>query len=226
MPYNLAALLADVAFKLQNNPRYLTPQAGQTMSPAQIGLNRAQQKIYEYCLEGDDIWITLNPLQVQPDPNDDPTDPSSNNQYAEEIPLPVGTLYVSGVLFQKKQLLPLTEQQWQATRGTVDLNFGFPDSYYVRGNKYLCLYPRPQVQHQLQVFGLFSPPQLVLPTDVPSINPRFSDAMVAYATFWCLDGQTGEGERASSQYQLYLTARAEAKFNATQSTETTIKRRR
>ena len=209
MAYNAATLLADVAFKLQNNPRY-------TPAVQLDGLNRAIVKLYEYSLENVDVYETEVPV--------DPQDPS---KFANEIPLPPRTYFVDQVTFHRRPLARMTTEQWVNTRTNENLDKGtWPIYYYVRNNQYLEIYPRPTEQHRIDVFGLFAPPDLVLPTDVPALDPRYTDAAVAYAAWWCLDSQTGEGERASAMMQNYLAFRAEAKFNATQSSIHTLSRAR
>jgi hypothetical protein len=201
MGYTAADLLADVAYKLQNNPRY-------TRAKRLDGLNRAIVKVYEYAMENNDIKTVLNP-----------PDPTGTYLYASEFPLPQGTYYVQGVLFDGRKLTRISADEFLNTQAYSLQEQSTPKYYYIRNNLYLNLYPRPQQQKTVTLMGLFAPTDLVNDTDVPELDPRYSDAVVAYATWWCLDSQTGEGERAAAMWQMYQTARAEAKFNMNQSTQ-------
>ncbi len=199
MGYDTAGLLADVAFKLQNNPRY-------TRTVRLDGLNRGIEDLILWASEDYDVReIPTTPL-----------DPTGLNTYAMEWPLPTDTLYLASVSVEGFPLRLVSQQQYVATRGEqTRVQAADPDIYYVRAGLYLDVYPRPSMSKPWQIYGLFKPADLALDTDPIPLARVYSAAIVSFACWWCLQGQTEEAGRLEMFLKDYTRQRAEAKFNKT-----------
>lgn len=205
MAYDTAGLLADVAFKLQNAPRY-------TRAIRLDGLNRGIEKLVMYASEDYDVREATNPV-----------DPSGVYPFAMEWPLPSDLLYLESVSCWGYPLKPVSQPQFVATRAEQSTaRASVPSIYYVRAGRFLNVYPRPSQAYTYQIYGLFKPADLVNDTDAIPLDRLYSDALVSYAAWWCLQGQTEEAVRIAQFQQDYLTQRAEAKFNKTQNTEHSV----
>ena len=199
MGYDTAGLLDDVGFKLQHNFRY-------TRDIMLDGLNRGIEKLIMYASEDYDVREILNP-----------PDPTGEFTYAMEWPLPTDSLYIDSVSARGIPILRCTQPQFVATRAEQSHRTAtVPAIYYIRANKYLNVYPRPSQQYKYQIYGLFKPADLVNDDDPIPLDRLYSDALVSYAAWWCLQGQTDEIARTTQFQQDYLMQRAEAKFNKTQ----------
>lgn len=201
MAYDTAGLLADVAFKLQSNPRY-------TRSVRLDGLNRGIEDLILWASEDYDV------REVQT-----PADPTGQFTYAMEWPLPNDLLYLASVSVEGWPLELISQTQFVATRGEQsDAQSADPRLYYVRAGRYLNVWPRPNQDKKWQIYGLFKPADMVNDTDAVPLDRAYSAAVVSYASWWCLQGQTDEVARIEMFLKDYLRQRAEAKFNKTQST--------
>lgn len=203
MAYNTGTLLNDIHARLQFHPRF-----DRDMRLA--GLNRAIEKTILYASENYDVWTAQNPL--------DPNDPSL---YATEFPLPDHLLYLASISFDARPLRRLTEAEWVNTRPQVSPDRRNPTSYYIRANRYVDLYPRPDKQATVEVFGLFKPDDVVNDLDPIPLDRQYSDALVSYACWWCTSGlpDAEEVQRSANFFNLYERQRAEAKFNLLANTE-------
>ena len=200
MAYDAGSLKTDVKRKLQNQPRF-------TDDAVLDGINRGIEKLILWGSEDYDVWTVQNPV--------DPNDPTL---FAVEFTLPPHLLFLASISYDGRPLRKLTQQEWVATRPSRSEERRNPTSYYIRANRFVDLYPRPNKQATVEVYGLFKPEDLVLDTDIPALDRQYSDALVSYACWWCVQGLTAPEEvtRASQFYQMYEHQRAEAKFNLTQ----------
>lgn len=210
MAYNTEGLRADVMFKLQGNVRYL-PSATQDI--VLDGLNRGIERVVAFASEDYDVQNVFNP-----------PDPTGAFTYAMEWPLPANLIYVASVSCDGTTIRAATQEQFVSTRAERSRELAeIPSIYYIRAGLFLNVWPRPSAQKTYQIYGLFKPPDLVNPTDPIPLDRLYSDALVSYACWWCLQGQTGEIERAASFLQDYMFQRAEAKFNKSQNTQHAIR---
>lgn len=206
MGYDTGGLLADVGFKLQNNPRY-------TRAIRLDGLNRAIEKTILFASDDYDVREVQNP-----------PDPSGQFSFAMEWPLPTDLLYLASVSAKGYPLKPVSQAEFVSTRAEQSQDIAFvPSIYYVRANRYLNVWPRPSAQNLYQIYGVFKPADLVLDTDPIPMNRQYSDALVSYAAWWSLQGQTDEAIRAAGFMSDYMNQRAEAKYNLSLNTVYTTK---
>ena len=209
MAYNASELIDEVQRALQDHPRF-------TRDMCLEGLNRGIEKLILFASENYDVWETTNPV-----------DPTDSSLYATEFPLPDHLLYLASISFDSVPLKRLTQTQWVNTRPETSPDRRDPIWYYVRGNRYVNLYPRPDKAVTIEVYGLFKPDDLTDDTtSVPVLERQYSDALISYACFWVTKGLPDPMEVArSNQFlALYVGQRAEAKFNLTQNTEHRVSR--
>lgn len=141
------------------------------------------------------------------------------NQVAAEYPLPANTLWVNGVNLDGFPLEgPIAEEEMQNTgmeRGQMTSGVR-ARCWLVRveedGSSTLVLWPRPQVNQLLQVFGGVAPDYLDDDTQVPIIGEVFGDAIEFFAVAYCLAGQEGMEVKQEKFQQMYERERAKAKL--------------
>lgn len=205
MAYNTAGLLEDVGFKLQNAARY-------TRDVKLDGLNRGIEKLIMYASEDYDVREVTTPV-----------DPTGVFAFAMEWPLPTDLLYLESVSVFGIPLTRCSQPEFVRTRAEFSLAMArIPTIYYVRANRFLNVYPRPSVENTVQIYGLFKPADLVNDDDPIPLDRLYSDALVSYAAWWCLQGQTEEGPRSAQFAADYMAQRSEAKFNKTQNTDHSV----
>jgi len=219
--YTTEELLDEVALKLQRNPRYDTELRLKALNRGLVDLTR-------FVSENWKVEEVLNPL-----------DPLNTNRYAMEFPLPVDSLFVQSLSFNGRPLRKMTQNEFVATGAEFDAvaESGTPQSpsfpsltpmgYYIRSNRYVNLWPRPQNQRIVQIYHLAKPPELVNPDDedeVPELDSAYSDALIFYACYWCTLGVPGEDTRTATFRTLYKEERARVKFDSSQNSEHKIKR--
>ncbi len=141
--------------------------------------------------------------------------------------------------FNGRALRKMTENEFVATGAEFDAvaDSGTPSSpsfpsltpmsYYIRANQFVNLWPRPQNQRKVQIYGSFVPTELVNPTttdEVPELNIAYSDCLVFYGCYWSALGVPGEEAKAELFRALYEKERARVKFDSSQNAEHKIKR--
>lgn len=211
MSYTCGDLLDDVWRKLQYHDRF---DRGMRLA----GLNRAVEKVILYASQDDQIMeITA------------PTDPNNPNLVAREFPLPPQVLKVSSVSWDGQPLKQATQSEYVQTFDWMWRSFAMaPSWYYIRDSAYLALAPQATVPKKIFLWGVFKPADMVADTDAVPLLRQYSDALVAYAAWWCTDGLKGEEEAARNQAFLeqYMSWRAEAKMNFSQNSLYKINRTR
>jgi hypothetical protein len=199
--YTCGDLLNDVWRKLQFHDRF---DRGMRLA----GLNRAVEKVILYASQDDQI------MKITP-----PADPTNPGMTAREFPLPPEVLKVSSVSWDGQPLKQATQAEYVQTFNWMWQTFATcPSWYYIRDSAFLALAPQASVPKTVYLWGVFKPADMVADTDPVPLLRQYSDALIAYAAWWCTDGLKGEEEVARNQafMQEYLGWRSEAKLNYSQ----------
>lgn len=205
MAWDLEGILEELTFKVQGQPRYTT-------ALKTLAANRAIDWVVLFASENYDVYST--PI---------PTDPANSSQYAMEIPLPTDLLVLETVSWSRGTgqdgwpLRPLTLQEFVQTRAEFSTRTGPPFvGYFVRGNRFINIWPRPGTPVNLQIYYLKKPADLAALTDIPVLERAYSPAIISYALYWMKRGQPGEDVSANTHLADALRERAEAKYNLQQ----------
>lgn len=202
MAWNLEGILEELNFKLQGHPRY-------TLSIKKTAINRAIDWLILFASENYVVYSAAWPA-----------DPTGQAAYAMEVPLPDDCLDLASVSWSRGTLQDgftlreLTLNEFLSTRAEFSRRTGPPfDGYYVRGNRYLNITPRPNQAVNFQIYYLQKPADLDALTDVPAIERAYSQAIVSWAAYWLKRGIPGEDASANLHLTDALRERAEARFN-------------
>ena len=202
MAYSLQSLLDELTPKLEGHDRYTT-------ALKISALNRAREDIF--------LFASVDASIVETTP---PADPNNPSRFLAEIELPPNLLTLNSVAFDGERLRRLTHQGYVNAGGDTLDRTGPPFIGYTMRSKgqkrFLELLPRPGESKTIQIYFLELPDDFTeqdLDAD-PGIDRWYTDAMIQYACFWLKNGIAGEEKSSLAHYNLYLSLRADARFNA------------